>query len=490
MFKQLLRKTGLALLRAGGTRFTARYEGAATGRRMGFWGSSNSGPNAELLGNLELLRARSREVVRNNPHAASAVESMVANLIGTGIVPRWRVEDAELKERIQSLWSAWIDQADFYQQQEFYGLQSLVARALMESGEVLIRFHVGRTTPLQLQILEADHLDASLNEERDGKIIRMGIEFDRAGQRKAYHLTRKHPGENGADSSNKVRVPADQVLHLYRVLRPGQIRGVPWLSSILVRLHELDQYEDAEMVRKKSAALFAAFVTRPLDENNPLGSDEGKDGKGNSVVGIEPGSVHYLDPGETIDFSQPADVGSNYEAWLKQQLRSVASGIGVTYEQLTGDLRGVNYSSIRAGLLEFRRRIEALQHNLLVYQFCRPVAQRWLDLMVASGQLIIPDYFENKVRYQSIEWRPPAWDWVDPLKDIMSQQLEVRSGFKSRAQVAADRGQDIEDLDKQIAEDQERANRYGLAFDSDPTQTNKTGSLQPDTLITQTEEEQ
>ena len=105
----------------------------------------------------------------------------------------------------------------------------------------------------------------------------------------------------------------------------------------------------------------------------------------------------------------------------------------------------------------------------MVFQFCRPVAERWLDLAVASGQLDIPDYFNNKTHYQSIEWRPPAWDWVDPLKDIKAQQLEVQSGFKSRSQVAADRGQDIEDLDKQIAEDKRRAESYGLHFDSDPT---------------------
>ena len=492
MIKKLLQKTGLALLKAGGHRMRASFEGAATGRRMGAWGIDSNGPNAELLGNLELLRTRSREVIRNNPHASSAVESLVANMVGTGIVPRWRLEDAELKERIQALWLAWTDEADFYRQKDFYGLQSLVARSLMESGEVLVRFRTSRLkdgfyVPLQLQILEPDHLDAAMNEDHGKHIIRMGVEFNNKGKRSAYHLYRNHPGEFDHRNIEKARLPASQILHVYRILRPGQIRGIPWLSSILVRLHELDQYEDAELVRKKSAALFAAFVTRPADEVETIGHG-GTDEHGNPISNIEPGFIHYLDPGQGIDFSQPADVGSNYEAWLKQQLRSIASGIGVTYEQLTGDLRGVNYSSIRAGLLEFRRRIEALQHNLLVFQFCRPVAERWLDIAVASGALAIPDYSQNRHHYQSIEWRPQAWDWVDPLKDVMAQQLEVRCGFKSRAQVAADRGQDIEDLDKQIYEDQQRAEKYGLAFDSNSTQTNKTGSLQPETLI-ETDEE-
>ena len=125
----------------------------------------------------------------------------------------------------------------------------------------------------------------------------------------------------------------------YRVLRPGQIRGEPWLSRALVKLNELDQYDDAELVRKKTAAMFAGFVTRQSPEDNLMG-EGAADGEGVSLAGLEPGTLQILEPGEDIKFSDPADVGGSYSEFLRTQFRAVASAIGVTYEQLTGDLTG------------------------------------------------------------------------------------------------------------------------------------------------------
>ncbi len=163
---------------------------------------------------------------------------------------------------------------------------------------------------------------------------------------------------------------------------------------------------------------------------------------------------------------------------MKQQLREIASGIGVTYEQLTGDLSDVNYSSIRAGLLEFRRRCEMLQQQTIVFQFCRPVLNRWLDSVWLSGALDLPDYLRDRRAYRRVEWRPQGWRWVDPLKDILAEQLSVRSGFKSRSSVIAEQGYDREVVDRQIAEDNASADAFGLIFDSDPRKTAKSGAAQ------------
>ncbi len=179
------------------------------------------------------------------------------------------------------------------------------------------------------------------------QVLRNGIEFNRLGQREAYYLFREHPGEGSFGES--VRVPANDVLHIYKPLRPGQIRGIPWLSTVLLKLYELDQYDDAELVRKKTAAMFAGFITRLDPEANILGEAQANE-HGVALSGLEPGTMQLLDPGEDIKFSEPSDVGGSYEAFMKQQLRAIAVGTGITYEQLTGDLTGVNYSSIRAGV--------------------------------------------------------------------------------------------------------------------------------------------
>ena len=426
---------------------------------------------------------------RPNAFARGLVETLTANLISKGISPRWQIEDKELKREIQDLWSTWINESDADGIYDFYGLQALTTRSMIESGEVLVRLRPrrqndGLSVPLQLQVIEADHLDETYSVPRDnGNQIRMGIEFNRIGKRIAYWLFREHPGETFTfgRSGERVPIPASQVLHMYYASRPGQLRGCPWLSSIILPMREFDQYLDAELVRKKTAAMFGGFIIESPGEDeqiSPLGAVVGEDSSGREIIAIEPGTFPILPPGMDVKFAEPADVGGAFEAWTKMLLRLIARGAGVTYEQLTGDLEKVNYSSIRAGLLEVRRWYRMIQRTVIIRQMCQPVAEAWLEMAVLSGVLPIRDYWENKRKYQKIAWHPDGWEWVDPLKDQMAELQAVRAGFKSRAEVIAERGRDIEVIDLEIAEDNARADELGLIFDSDPRKTARSGSLQ------------
>jgi lambda family phage portal protein len=261
-------------------------------------------------------------------------------------------------------------------------------------------------------------------------------------------------------------VDASEVIHLFRPLRPGQIRGEPWLTRALVKLNELDQYDDAELVRKKTAAMFAGFITRLAPEDNLMGESDAAP-TGVAMAGMEPGTLQILEPGEDIKFSAPADVGSSYAEFMRQQFRAVAAAMGITFEMLTGDLTQVNYSSIRAGLLEFRRRCEALQHGVIVHQLCRPIWRAWLDQAVLEGQLTLPAYREAKRQYQAAKWIPQGWSWVDPQKEFNAMKLAIRAGLMSRSEVISGNGYDAEDVDLEIAADNQRADDLGLIFDSD-----------------------
>ena len=202
--------------------------------------------------------------------------------------------------------------------------------------------------------------------------------------------------------------------------------------------------------------MFAGFVTR-LDSEASLMGVGPADENGQAFAGLEPGTMQFLSPGEDIKFSSPADVGGTYEAFMRQQLRAIAVGMGITYEQLTGDLSNVNYSSIRAGLVEFRRRIAEIQHHLMVFQLCRPVWNKWFEMAVLAHKLpldVCPD----------VKWIPQGFDWVDPLKDLKAQILAIKNGLKSRAEAVSEQGYDIEDLDREIAQDQARAKKLGLNF--------------------------
>jgi len=248
------------------------------------------------------------------------------------------------------------------------------------------------------------------------------------------------------------------------VLRPGQIRGEPWLSRALVKLNELDQYDDAELVRKKTAAMFAGFVTRQNPEDSLMG-EGAPDAEGISVASLEPGTLQILEPGEDIKFSDPADVGSAYSEFLRTQFRAVAAAIGITYEQLTGDLTGVNYSSIRAGLLEFRRRCEMVQHAVLVHQLCRPIWAAWMKQAVLSGALVAPGFAHGgparRRHYLQVKWIPQGWQWVDPEKEYKAMLLAIRSGLMSRSEAISANGYDAEDIDREIAADNQRADDLG-----------------------------
>lgn len=470
--------------------FASGYEGAQGGRRLSTWHASSGGANVLIGSSLTTLRTRVRDAIRNNPYAAHAMESLAANIVGTGIVPNWRLKDMpELKAQLQELWLDWTDEADADGLMDFYGMQELITKTLAQSGECLVRLRPrrlsdGLSVPLQLQVLEPDYLD----EFKDGKMengntAKMGIEFDALGRRAAYWLYKEHPGEHNLSSFQSVRVPASQVLHIYRVDRPGQLRGVPWLTPSMVRLHLLDKYEDAELARKQTAALFAAFITTPAEED-PIGAavgfgaDVDRDDYDNPMATLEPGILQYLVPGEDVKFSEPADVGTNYEVFMKMQQRAIATGIGITYEQLTGDLAGVTFSSIRAGMMEFRRKAETIQHHILVYQFCRKVVQAWMAMAVASGAVKIPDFRTNRRKYLRVAWQPCGWDWINPLDDVQAHRMAVRSGFETLEEVRNARGRSGEEMDNEIRESNERLDEFEIILDSDPRRTAASGAEQ------------
>lgn len=475
-----------------GTTPKAYYEGGSMAPRIRGRGSISMGPNVPIASNLSVLQARSYNLIRNNGYASGAQESYVSNMIGTGIRPKWG------NPEIQTLWDRWAKDADADGLGSFYALQALAASAQFSAGEVFGRFRYRRLSdglpvPLQMQILESAHLDHAHSRFWNNTLIKMGIEFNGIGQRTAYHFWRFHPHEKITSQYNsRVAVPASEVVHMFRRTRPGQLRGVPELTSVIVRLYEIDAMQDAMLARQKFAQLFGAFVMRdPASEEDPIFGNQVQDAfEDEPLSEFVPGAIHYLDSGEKVEFSDPPDIGSSYESWLSTELRAVAQGAGLTYEQLTGDLTGVNYSSIRTGLLEFRRRVEALQAHMIVAQFCRPIAAKWLDLAVAFNLISLPDYATRRDEYLAIDWVAPRWQWVDPLKEITADILEVRAGFTPRSEKAAERQWSLEDLDAAIKESNDSADANEFVLDSDPRRTTRAGLAPARDVLAEEEEAQ
>ena len=467
---------GLRRRETGGpTAVRARLEGAMAQRRLRGWQPPLENINSLVASGGPRLLARSRELVVTNGYAANACEAFASNLVGDGIKPSSLIEDPTLRDRVQRLWLAWTDEADADGLTDFYGLQAMVAREMFVAGECFVRLRPRRAedgllVPMQLQLLQSEMLPFEKTETAgNGNRIRCGIEFDLIGRRVAYHFRRRHPGDSTDQRSaapDTVRIPAEDVLHIYRPIDAGQIRGLPHVAPAMVRLFLLDQYDDAELDRKKTAAMFAGFITKTAPEEQLLGEIEATD-MGGAIASLEPGTMQVLLPGEDVKFSSPADVGGGYEAFQYRTLLSVSASLGLPYHLVTGDVRQANYSSLRAELVEFRRRIGQLQHGVLVHQFCRPIWARWLETAQLAGRLELSD----PVAARMVQWIPPRWDWVDPLKDIQAQVLAMEAGITSRRKVVEATGYDVEEVDRENATDAARAAALGLSYRTSPGET-------------------
>ena len=457
------------------------YDGAAQGRRTGGWRTSATSADAEVAIAGALLRDRMRDLVRNNPHAAKAVSALVNNIIGSGIIARAASGNEKIDAQANKLWATWSAQCDADGQLDFLGLQTLACRQMIEAGEVFLRrrprrLNDGLDVPLQLQLLEADMLDAGRNGDlADGGRIVQGVEFDPIGKRRAYWLFAQHPGDSVVTTRRRLdslAIPAADIAHLYEKQRM-QVRGVPWGTPVMRALRDLDDWTQAELVRKKTEACVVAIV---------LGADEAEQGiapsvvdaDGNRVEQFEPGLIAYARGGKDIRFNQPATTAGVGE-WMSGQLHIVAAGFRMPYELLTGDLSQVNYSSIRAGLVEFRRLIDAVQWQIVIPMFCQPVWDWFTEQAWAAGKLAQPRI--------PVEWAPPRFEAVDPLKDAMADLLAMRSGTTTLAQAIARQGHNPDAVLAEIAAMNAKLDALNLVLDSDPRRVTKTGILQADQTL-------
>jgi len=445
-----------------------KYEGASKSKRLSRWVTGSTSANAEISTGLVHLRNRARDLRRNNPYAAKAIQVLTSNVIGDGVQTQFRGDNAT---PVHELWKQWAESTaiDFDGRHNIYGLQRLLWDAVAESGEVFIRkrYSAVQKVPLQYQILESDFLDTNRTEPgQDGNYIVQGVEFDPQGRRVAYYIFETHPGSYEAGSigfslkSN--RIPASEIRHVYRMDRPGQARGVPWLSPVIVRLKDLDDYEDAQLMRQKIAACFTAFV-RDISADF---SDEDECDEEDLGDRLEPGIIEHLPSGKTIEFTKPPEV-QGYKEYLSSVLHGIAAGIGVTYEALTGDLSQVNFSSARMGWLEFGRNIKAWREHILFAHALNPIAEDFLEVAAIMGLRV-----EN-LTYIHVA---PTREMIDPTKEVPAIVDAIRAGLTTLSDELMAQGKDPAEHLAQYKKDQDTLDGLGLKLESDPRQGKGAGA--------------
>lgn len=449
------------------------YSAAILSRLYNNWTTTNQSADAELRTNLKSLRARSREVIRNNDYARKFIGMVHRNVVGKeGIQFQSMVMNSAGKpnerdrRKIEEAWARWCRRGicEVTGRHTFRDVQKLVIGSVAGDGEILVRKLSGADNPFRfsLQLLEADHLDEMYNDTlANGNRVRMGVEYNPYFRPVAYHLFDYHPGDTafGHTYGERIRVPAEEIIHVFHALRPSQGRGIPWMHAAMVRLYQLGQYEEAELVAARIGAAKMGFYTRNSDGlTEPYEGDDEED-DGTPIQEVEPGIFESLPKGWQLQTFDPNHPNQSYMDFVKAMLRGISSGIDVSYNYLANDLEGVNYSSIRAGVLDERDAWRDIQ-KLLIEHFLEPVYAEWLKMALLTRQVDLP--FDLYERYLSASWHPRGWQWVDPEKEVNANLLAVQNGFKTMTQVAAEQGQDLETIFQQLQREREMAAKYGL----------------------------
>ncbi len=442
------------------------YEGAAAGRRTQGWKRTSSDANAATGPYVSRLRDQARDLVRNNPYAESALSTIVDHAIGWGIVAK------ASSARAQTVWDAWANTTacDADGRHDFAGLQKLAFRTTVESGEALVRrrFRLPSDNlpiPLQLQVLEPDFLDTSkhgITLAGGGRIV-YGVEFNGIGHRVAYWLFREHPGNAAWPSTASQRVPADGIIHMFKGARPGLARGATWFAPVLLRFKDFDDLEDAVLMKQKIAACLAVITSDVDGTGSPLGTTSADDP---TVDMLEPGAVLNVPPGRTIEVVQPPQV-TEYPQYAETVLRAIATGIGVTYEDLTGDYTDLPFSAARMSRIRHWSRVEDWRWRLLAPQFLNPV---WGWAMEAAEIM--------GTARASVQWTAPPMPMIEPDKEGLAYQRNIRTGIMTLSEAIRERGYDPDALLAEMAADNAKLDALKLVLDSDARKVTQQGLTQ------------
>jgi lambda family phage portal protein len=490
------------------------YEGSARGRRTEDWITADGGSaSAETRYSLATLRNRSRDLCRNNPYGRRAVRRLATATVGSyGISATLTGPNQRAVAKITDLWTQWTASTlcDARGKQTFGGLQGLVARTLFESGEVLAlrrwaHLNGGPPSPLSLriQVIEPDYLDpqrdnsvpgyygGTPDELRDGNRLDQGVELDGDDRPVAYWLFPRNPGdgivavgtqsgETGGVSSvmipgmSSTRVDAANVLHVFQEERAGQVRGVPVLAPVVIRIRDLDQYLDTQLIRQKIAACFAVFLSEPEGTLDLVGTAREPI---DLCDHVEPGMISKLPAGYEPSFAQPQSVED--KSFVTEVLQGIASGTGLPYEELAADYSQVNFSSARMARTAFYELVSELQWLVVIPQFCDRIFGWFRDACVTAG---VPG--ADSV---SVEWTTPRKTLTDPGREIPAIISGVRAGLMSPQEAIRELGYDVETVLDEWQAFTKMVDERGLVLDIDPRKVAKTGNPQPAWILDPTE---
>lgn len=470
------------------------YRGASTSRRaVKEWSVPSQDADSDILWDLPTLRDRSRDLIRNAPVANSAINTSLMNVVGTGLKLQARLDTEALglsedqadawENHAERLFRFWAEsqECDISRTLNFYGLQWLAFRQTIEAGDsfaLLPRIRrAGSPFLLKLNLVEADRV-CNKDNAGDTEELVCGVSKDKAtGAPLAYHILDRHPGmtkyvKQGAKTWQEV--PAfgastglRNVLHLYEVLRPGQTRGVPYLSPIMETLKQLDRYTEAEIMAAVISGLFTVFVKSEtgavdFDSLTGMAAETGASASDDDLK-MGNGAIIGLKKGEDITIAAPNRPNAQFDPFFKAIIMQIGAALGIPGEVL---LRSFNasYSASRAALLEAWRFFRC-RRAWLVQAFCQPVYEVWLYEAVAAGMIAAPGFFADpfiRKAYSGAIWCGDSPGYIDPAKEIGPAKDRLDAMLSTYDEETALLGGDFEKNVRQRAKEKRMLERAGL----------------------------
>lgn len=428
------------------------YDAAVNDRLHGGWKAINDAAENEQFGLRDTLRARARDLERNSDMVNAALSAFERNVVSTGIVVQpyimsndGKTEEESLNRAIEAAWWEWQNKCDVTGSYSFEDIQRMALRRRLIDGGLLLVKCYDKGNGFRLQIREVDELDSAY--ATSGRGVYGGVEVEKTGKIVKYHFS-GYDYASGIVARTSEDIPADRVLYLRHRSRPSQVREITPLASAMSIVAHLNSYIEAVTVKERMLACFGVAITKV--EGGGMGrSAEMPEKKRN--FSIKPAMIMELQPGEKVESINPQNgTGANMAEFVRIQQRLFAASLGISYETLSRDMSGVNYSSARQALLDDQRTFKVLQ-DWLICELCVPVYETWLEAAVLEGKVPIraADFYANRKKYTAHTWTPVGWEWVDPLKDINASVKALGANMTTLQAVCAESGKDWRDVIRQ-----------------------------------------
>lgn len=447
---------------------------ANTGRLETSWSVTPTTVDAVIYQHWSTLVARSREQAENNDHAAKFLSLCEINVVGpSGFTMKSQVKDPSgrpdlvAQKSIEDAWNEWsqVGNCDVTGTLGLSDIEKLAIKSVASDGEFIAAHRYGPEFPhgYAIQVLDPVTLDPCHFEKlSNGNVIRHGIEFNGNGKPVAYHFKEVDERQIGYMQALKAtqRIEAENIIHIFLPERVGQKRGLPWMRTALWRMKMLNGFEDAAITKARLGASAAGFFKNPEadpDDMDDLPMEAG-----------EPGQFYDIGNREFVQWD-PQFPSNEFDPFVKAMLRSIASGLKVSYNNLASDLTSVNFSSIRQGALDEREMWKGLQ-EWFIGQWSKKVFGKWIisallnqKIMVANKAGIMrPLPFEKLDKYKPVAFRGRRWAWIDPNSEMKATELALAMKLMSRTQAIEDLGRDPEDVWSEVEREEQMMESMGI----------------------------